>query len=178
MLKKLIAGWIGLCIICLMIWTPIYFLFVNDAEDNVKDLTLDEYLFTMGLLRGSSERELDARRNSVDKFASFYEDKTGIDITDSIYEKLDDDDNVKNLSLRTINVVDQKGLCLLTFTRDNTDYAIEFIAAEPSFLEPEWIPTILSGNPYQVLRAIGPSFGISNDDCNEIASMFSSHLPD
>jgi len=171
-MKKLVQIWLGMIIFVLSLWTPVYLFIVDSGEDRVEKISLSDVLFTSQLMRCESKRERDEREKLVNDFTSSYEDKFGVDISESIYNILDDDDKVTNLEIKKLQEFEQECIYVIQFIRDNKRYAIEIAAVDPSFLNPKWGPTVVLSKLGAVLKAVAPSYGIHNSHISEIVGIF------
>lgn len=177
-MKKFIQAWIGLSIFSLLIWTPIYIFIIDSGEDKVKKVSFSDVLFTERLIIGEGKQTKDEREKLIDEFSSSYNEKFGIDVTESIYEVLKKDSKVSNLEIKKVREFDQESIYVIVFERESKNFQLEISATDPSFFNPKWGPAIVLNRLNYVLGAVGPSYGIPKEHFIEIYTIFRSRLPD
>ena len=101
---KIVEGIIGLIVSFYIVYTPIYVLFFNSAEDAAKSVSpvsvienMADIVSDLGSKRG--EVLLKATAKNVKRLADEYKDKYNIDLYMPLYKKLKKDKNVKDVVL-------------------------------------------------------------------------------
>ena len=144
-------------------------------KNAIKEVSLADILYYSGLLTTDSSEEKELKRKIIDKFADEYEDKTDIDITESIYDVLDDNDDVKNIEINKLNKDSNYTGYSLDYVYKGRKIELTFIVQDVSIFSTE---AICIDDIYKVLRKVGPIYGIPKKDIIMMASLFIPALPD
>lgn len=178
-MKNIISGLIGIYLLFMMAYTPIYVLFFNSGSDAVKSMSLEDGLYFSTVTNIDSQAEDKERKKLISDFAKEYKKHTGIDITKPIYALLDKNSNVKNLTIkedeRTLKG-DVKSYGIFFEVKDKK-FIIPFIVKEPSFIHVKTAKAYILLDLKSLLGIVGPIYNISQDDLAKIHMIFDRHIP-
>ena len=144
----------GIILIFYSIYIPVYVFIFDSEESAVKSVNLADSMYIHSLTTYDRSEDEDRKRDAIDALVDKYEDRTGIDLSDSIYDLLDDSGKVKN-----IEVVEGRRMNNMSYYSINYEYngsinKINFIVQSPSFWEFSGAKAILEDNPQAILNRL------------------------
>lgn len=169
---------LGLIIMSHVIYAPIYFIFFETVESLVEDYSMDMVFFDNMMIKGQDSDYEKKVRKYISKTLDEFEDKTDIDLTDSIYDVLDDNKKVKNLKILEKPVDDAGGkAAVIQYTYEGKNYEIPFVGTERAYFKIDSAFVTCLASTHDILLVLAPIYGLNEDQVKFLYSRFTMNIP-
>ena len=164
--KKGCAGCMGCLTVVIgipwLIMLIVYFCFSKTAEDAVRDVSLQDGLYTTSLTIDDVDSDSRKTKKSYIKhLASEIEKNTGIDISIPIYEVLQKNEKVRELSVKCLQKSDGEGLYAICYEVDGRGFQLQFAARDASLFRKELgSAEYVGGYADDLVRSVGAFYNI------------------
>ena len=163
--KKGCAGCLGcltiLVVIPWLIFGPYYLLTSKTAEEAVKDVSMQDILYTGWLVRDDTATK--EKKNFVEKMCSTIKKETGLDLSVPVWEVLVRNKNVSNLSLRCEFEHDGNGEYAMCYEIDGKPRRLKFVGIGASIMELEFGRALYDGDRRTLIDEIGTLYGMPKE---------------
>lgn len=163
--KKGCAGCLGcltiFVVIPWLIFGPFYLLTSKTAEEAVKDMSIQDVLYTGWLVRDDTATK--EKKNFVEKMCSTIKKETGLDMSVPIWEVLARNQKVERLFLKCEFEHDGKGEYSMCYEIDGKQHRLKFVGIGASIIEREFGHAFYNGNRSALIDEIGSLYGMPEE---------------
>ena len=163
--KKGCAGCLGCLIVFViipwLIFGSYYLLTSKTAEEAVKDMSMQDVLYTGWLVRDDTATK--EKKNFVEKMCSAVKKETGLDMSVPIWEVLARNKKVKNLSLKCSSEYGGNGEYSMCYEIDGKQHILEFAGIGSSIMQLEFGHALYIGSRSELVDEVGPLYGMPEE---------------
>ena len=163
--KKGCAGCLGcltvFVIIPWLIFGPFYLMKSKTAEEAVKDMSVQDVLYTGWLVRDDTATK--EKKKFVEKMCSTIKKETGLDMSVPIWEILARNKKVEKLFLKCEFEHDGKGEYSMCYEIEGRQRRLKFIGIGASLFECEFGHAVYEGSCSTLIDEVGPLYGMPEE---------------
>lgn len=173
---SIIKGFLGIIIFSWLVYLPIYLFFFDSEESAIKSISLADAIAFSLETKLDSKEDIESRKDAIDDLADKIEEKTDIDIRDSIYDVLNDNEKVSDVELKEINSFNDAKHYVIRFKYEGKYLNIPFVVSSPSLLDVREAKAMLL--PTQgMIGSLGILYGMSKEDAQALMRVSTSLIP-
>ena len=171
--KKGCTGCLGclgmIVVVPWLIFGPIYYFFAKNAEEAVRDVSIQDVLYTGWLVEGDSSAK--QKKAIIENLVAEFRRVSGVDLSIPVYDVLKKSDNVQGLTLKRIFEYQGTGEYHICYETAGKRHELKFIAKGASIFNPEngFGMAFYGGNRAELILLVGKFYGMSEKDIRDLA---------
>ena len=176
--KKGCTGCLGclgmIVVVPWLIFGPIYYFFAKNAEEAVRDVSIQDVLYTGWLLEGDSSAK--QKKAIVENLVSEIKRESGVDLSMPVYDALKRSGKVEGLTLKRIFEYDGDGEYHICYEVAGKRYELKFVAKGASIFKPEngFGTAFYGGDRAALISEVGEYYGMTEKEIRALVQFVNS----